>query len=66
MRYEARVTAYDVMDQVAIALVVVGQESTGLHTSVPLLTRSTTVQGTGEPDVEEWVRDALVALLETL
>ena len=66
MRYELRMHAYDVMDEVWLALVVVGQESTGSHTLGPLLTRTSTVRGTGEDDVSEWARDALVAALELL
>jgi len=66
MRYEIRVTAYDVMDQVWLALALVAQESTETHTSVPLLTRTGTVQGTGETEPTEWARDVLVAALELL
>lgn len=66
MRYEARIAAYDVMDQVMTALVV---QATGDHPgSRPevVLTIATTVPGTGESDPTEWARDALVALLEVL
>lgn len=66
MRYELRVTAYDVMDQVFIALVLVGQESTETRMSVPPLTRTGSVAGIGETDGPEWARDALVAALELL
>ena len=66
MRYELRLTAYDVMDQVFIVLAVEARESTETHKSDRPLTRTTTVQGTGEDDVLEWARDALVAAVETL
>jgi hypothetical protein len=46
-----RVRAYDGMDPTA-------GETT--------LDRSTSVEGTGEDDDEQWARDALVALLEAL
>jgi hypothetical protein len=66
MRYEARVTAYDVMDQVAIILVV--RESTGFpaHGDEVVYHKVTTVAGTGESDAREWLKDALIAALETL
>lgn len=66
MRYELRLTAYDMLDTVAIATVVLEagdmpQVSTrAVHRSV------TTVRGTGESDPLQWARDALVAALEDL
>nr|CRY96853.1 hypothetical protein [uncultured prokaryote] len=66
MRYQLVVTAYDVMDQVFIAVAVGELGPTETHRSVPPLSRSTTVRGTGESDPTEWARDALVAALEVL
>jgi len=66
MRYELRMTAFDMMEQVHIVLGVF--ETNGLS-GVPhtLVARSVlTVQGTGESDPLQWTRDALVAALEAL
>lgn len=66
MRYEARVTAFDVMDQVHVA---VALYRTGQGTEEPTVlvgTRVTAVPGTGESDPWQWATDALVAALENL
>lgn len=66
MRYEARVTAFDVLDKVHVALVVYAADDTP-QTSSQVVARSVTaVQGEGEPDPYLWARDALIAILETL
>lgn len=66
MRYEARVTAYDMLDQVTVVLCVYSTADQVEGGSQLVLQRGTTVQGTGELDPTEWARDALVAALETL
>ena len=66
MRYEARVTAYDVMDRVMVAVVILEASDIPRVSSRVVGTTVTTVQGTGEPDPYLWTRDALVAALETL
>lgn len=66
MRYEARVTAYDVMDRVCIALVVLEASDIPQVSTQVVLRRVTTVQGEGESDPLAWARDALVAMLEDL
>lgn len=66
MRYELRLTAYDVMDEVWV--------STSLHETRDMPTRPSravlhwqvSVRGTGEQDPTQWTRDALVAALEAL
>jgi len=66
MRYEARVTCFDVMDQVHVA---VALYRTGQGTEEPTVlvgTRATAVRGTGESDPWQWATDALVAALEIL
>lgn len=66
MRYELRVTAYDVMDFVHVQVALYGsQDEPGDPTGL-LGTSTTTVQGTGESDQWQWARDALVAALEDL
>lgn len=66
MRYEARVSAYDMLDQVHVTLAVRGTAGSLGAPQELVLARSTTVQGTGELEATKWARDALVAILETL
>lgn len=66
MRYEARVTAFDVLDMVHVA---VALYRTGNSTEGPTLlvgTRVSVAQGIGESDPWQWARDALVQALENL
>lgn len=66
MRYEARVTAYDVMDRVMVATVVLQAEELPQVSQQVVWRSTTTVPGTGESDPREWARDALIAALESL
>lgn len=66
MRYEAHVTAFDVMDQVHVAVVVKCQQSVAEGHPMEILTFCTDVQGEGIDSPTLWLRDALVALLEFL
>lgn len=66
MRYEARVTAFDVMDRVHVAVAIFEADQIPQTSSRLVATRVTTVPGTGESDPFLWTRDALVAALETL
>lgn len=66
MRYEAKISAYDALDQVLVGASVYDTHQwpdggTGLCLSV-----SSAVPGEGVDDAREWLRDALVALLECL
>lgn len=66
MRYEARIQAYDVMDQVAVVttLWVSSQHDAVVH---DVLLRSViSIAGVGESDEREWLRDVLVAVIENL
>lgn len=66
MRYELRVTAYDMLDQVAVATVIL-EAGDSPQISTQVVHRSmTTVRGTGESDPSQWARDALVAAIESL
>lgn len=64
MRYEARVTAYDVMDAVHISIALYGTPDTPGAPSQLALQRTTTMRGTGEADPHEWLHDALCAAME--
>lgn len=66
MRYEARITAYDVLDSVHVAVVVFTAEDVP-QVSTQVVARSVSTQrGTGETDPYQWTRDALVQALESL
>jgi hypothetical protein len=66
MRYEMRVTGYDMMDQVHVGVAL--YRSPGVISELPALVLQTSTQfpGTGTTSTTEWIRDALVALLEDL
>lgn len=65
MRYEVRLTAFDLFDQVHVAWVM---ESTVAHTHQreTIALGTNTVMGVGELDERTWLRDVLVATIETL
>lgn len=62
---QAAVHAFDCLGTVHIAVTVHQSEGHGDPNSL-VLQQSTTVEGTGETDPREWLRDALVAMLEAL
>lgn len=66
MRYELRMTAFDMLDKIhiVVSLVDFGEGPEITHTLV--LQRATTVPGTGESEPSRWATDALLAALETL
>lgn len=66
MRYEARITAYDMLDQICVAAVLYRNDD--YPTSLPevVLRTAISVQGEGETDPTVWLRDSLLALAETL
>lgn len=66
MWFTATVNAYDVMDRVQVTVTVRAMEDTPGSVPQPVLTITTTVQGTGEADCRHWLEDALVGLLERL
>lgn len=66
MWYVTTINAYDALDRVVVAAVV---RATAGGTGDPILDvfqHVTTVQGAGEDDPREWLRDALIALLEDI
>lgn len=66
MRYVASVHAYDVVDQVWVAAVVRDHDTITLDQSIEVFALSDTFAGVGEPDAKEWLKDALIALVEAL
>jgi len=65
MRYEARITAYDMLDQVVIAAVVLEAAGTPQASTAVVWRHLETMRGTGELDPRQWLRDILVAALES-
>lgn len=59
-------TCWDVMDRVFVTFRVREYDGSDPTSGETVIDRSTTVAGEGEDDPEQWVRDALVAALETL
>jgi len=66
MRYEARVTAFDVLDKVHVAVVIYRKGDSPGEPTLLVGTRVSAAPGTGESDPWLWARDALVQALENL
>jgi len=66
MRYEARISVYDVMDQVHVHAYVMETTEPQAGRRKPVAAASTTVSGVGESDPYRWLQEALVALAELL
>ena len=66
MRYELRLTAYDMLDQVCVSAVCYGTPDFPDQPIERVLVRSTQVQGTGRESATEWTRTALTVMLEAL
>ena len=66
MRYEARITAYDMLDQITVAATLSSTDPRDDRTPEPLLRTVVSVPGEGITDPRIWLRDALCALAETL
>lgn len=62
----ATVNAYDALDKVMIAVVLRQKELGPTGASSTVETLATEIDSTGETDPREWLRDALVGLLEAL
>lgn len=66
MRYEANIQAYDMLDRVALAVTVWTTGSwTGERCEV-VLRVTDSLAGEGQDDAREWLRDALIGVLEAL
>ena len=66
MWFAASVNAFDAMDTVTVAAVVRARADDQSNEVVAVETFVATFPGTGETDTRRWLRDALVALAETL
>lgn len=63
--FVAQVSAYDALGTVVVSAVCVDHDAQG-HAAEEQFSCVTTVPGTGESDHREWLRDALIAILERL
>lgn len=63
MRYRVHLAGWDMMDQVVVHAAVYDDAGPVIS---EVLEVGTTVQGEGVSDPAEWLRDALVALLEAM
>lgn len=66
MRYEARLTAFDMLDRVHVALVVLEASDVPQVSQRVVLRSTTSLPSVGESDPTEWARDALIGALERL
>lgn len=66
MRYEARISAYDLMDQVFVVTTVWTSSQVDSVKHEVVLNRASSFSGVGETDPGEWLRDVAVGIIETL
>lgn len=62
----ATVYAYDAMDRVVVNVKVTENDGVTMTTHAAVLRHTATLAGAGEPDVRQWLVDALVGLLEDI
>lgn len=62
----ATITAFDTMDRVHVTANVYAHDGKNMGQAENVYHTSVTVEGRGESDERRWLRDALVALAETL
>jgi hypothetical protein len=66
MRYTATITAFDYMDQVGISAVVYEFPEKPGDGAERVYHRTLSVRGEGESDPEQWLKDAVISLLEDM
>lgn len=66
MRMTVTLVAYDYMDKVGVSATVYSMPNRRSQPPERLYHGGTTLQGTGEDDPREWLKDVLIGLLETL
>jgi len=66
MWYAATINAFDLIDRVHVSAIVRCHEVDGEGMTTVVWQGASTVAGVGEADPHLWLKDALVALLETL
>ncbi len=66
MRYELRLTAFDMLDQVHVSAACYATPDDPSSPTVLAMAMTTTVQGEGLSEATDWSREALIAMLEAL
>lgn len=66
MWFTATINAYDALDTVVVCASVRKREDDAKGRRMTVYRYATTADGVGESEPERWLKDALVALLETL
>ena len=66
MLFTATITAYDMLGDVGVSANVYAYEGTPSPHGRNVYHTTTTVQGVGEDRPQEWLRDALIAMLEAI
>lgn len=66
MWYVATINAYDALDRVVVAAVVRASAGGTGDPITDVLQHVSAIEGVGEDDPREWLRDALVGLLESI
>jgi len=61
----ASISAYDALDQVVVGVHMVDAHGY-LGTRIPVYQVTTTIPSEGQDDSREWLKDALIALLEAV
>lgn len=66
MRYELRLTAFDMLDQVHVSAACYETDEFPAAPIALVWARTTTVPGEGRSGATDWSREALIAMLEVL
>lgn len=66
MRYVANIHVIDVMDQIWVAASIRDHSDVNGQGAIEVAALSDSFAGVGEPDPREWLRDALIGILEGL
>ena len=66
MRYELRLVAYDMLDQVCVSAACYETSEGGWDPSALVWANSEIVRGEGTPEATDWIREALIVMLEAL
>lgn len=66
MMFSATVTAFDYLDQVGVSAVIYEMPLKPGDGAERVYHKTVTVRGEGENDPEQWLKDAVIALLEAM
>lgn len=66
MQYTIHMDGWNILDRVHLTMRVREWQDGAMTDREPLLERELDIPGVGEDDLEQWARDALIALVEAL